>query len=265
MSAIDFTQPSVFLQTTFFFFYGIFGRYVLIATLFYYLFKVKYRVYFRTREVNQRPRKSTQQLREIGLSLFTSLIFAIIGTGMMVAWQLGYTQIYTNFGEYSLLWFVTSILLVLLLHETYYYWLHRWMHHPMVYKWVHKTHHDSVTTSAWTSFSFHPLESLLQAVVLPILMFIVPMHLYAIGIVLITMTTTSVINHLNTELYPSDFHQHWFGRWWIGATHHSLHHSQFKYNFGLYFTFWDKWMNTESPDYKQLFEKKTSKSVKLEN
>jgi sterol desaturase/sphingolipid hydroxylase (fatty acid hydroxylase superfamily) len=73
------------------------------------------------------------------------------------------------------------------------------------------------------------------------------------------MTTTSVINHLNTEIYPRDFNKHWFGRWWIGATHHSLHHAQFRYNFGLYFTFWDKIMQTESPDYNKLFEEKTKK------
>lgn len=171
----------------------------------------------------------------------------------------GYTQIYTDFHENSTLWFIVSILIILFCHETYYYWLHRWMHHPKVYKWVHKAHHDSITTSAWTSFSFHPIESILQAIVLPVLLFIIPLHYVAIGIILLIMTTTSVINHLNTELYPRDFHRHWFGKWWIGATHHSLHHSQFKYNYGLYFTFWDKWIGTESPDFKKLFEKKTTK------
>ncbi|MEZ4905104.1 MAG: sterol desaturase family protein [Spirosomataceae bacterium] len=259
MNSIDFTQPSIFFQTAFFFFCGIFGRYVLIASLFHYLFKVKYRAYFQAREVNARPRKSAQHWREIRLSLLTSFMFALIGTAMLIAWQLNLTLIYLNFSEYPIWWFIVSILIVLFLHESYYYWLHRWMHHPRIYKWVHKAHHDSITTSAWTSFSFHPIESVLQAIFLPILLFIIPIHYYAIGIILLIMTTTSVINHLNTELYPRDFHRHWFGRWWIGATHHSLHHSQFKYNFGLYFTFWDKWAGTESPDYEPLFEKKTGK------
>lgn len=258
MQTTDFTQQSIFLQTAFFFFLGIFGRYLLIAALFHYLFNVKYKAYFLIREVNQRPRKSTQQWREIGYSFITSVIFALIGTIMVVAWQKGYTRIYVHFKEHSVLWFILSILIVLFLHETYYYWLHRWMHHPRIYKWVHKAHHDSITTSAWTSFSFHPIESILQAIILPALLFIIPLHYYAIGIILLIMTTTSVINHLNTELYPRDFHRHWFGRWWIGATHHSLHHSQFKYNYGLYFTFWDKWTGTESPDYARLFEKKTN-------
>lgn len=261
MESIDFTQPSIFAQTALYLFLGIFGRYVLIAALFHYLFKVKYRDRFQSREVNQRPRREGQNQREIGYSFITALIFAFVGTAMLVARQKGYTQIYTDFHAYSFVWFIVSILLVLFCHETYYYWLHRWMHHPLVYKWVHKAHHDSITTSAWTSFSFHPAESVLQAIVLPALLFIIPLHYAAIGIVLLVMTATSVINHLNTELYPRDFHRHWFGRWWIGATHHSLHHSQFKYNYGLYFTFWDKWIGTESPDFTKLFEKKTEKKV----
>ncbi|MBB3836483.1 sterol desaturase/sphingolipid hydroxylase (fatty acid hydroxylase superfamily) [Runella defluvii] len=258
METIDFAQPDIFAQTAFYMFLGIFGRYVLIAALFYYLFKVKYQAYFQPREVNLRPRRPEQHWREIGFSFITSVIFAVVGTAMVVLWQKGYTKIYTDFSQYSILWFVFSIGLVLFLHETYYYWLHRWMHLPKVYKWVHKAHHDSITTSAWTSFSFHPTESILQALVLPALTFVIPLHYSAIVVILLIMTTTSVINHLNTELYPRDFHRHWFGKWWIGATHHSLHHSQFKYNYGLYFTFWDKWGKTESPDYDKLFDKKTS-------
>jgi sterol desaturase/sphingolipid hydroxylase (fatty acid hydroxylase superfamily) len=48
------------------------------------------------------------------------------------------------------------------------------------------------------------------------------------------------------------------GKWFIGATHHALHHKQFRYNYGLYFTFWDKTSKTESPLYDTLFNDKTS-------
>src|SRR5215203_5438728 len=69
------------------------------------------------------------------------------------------------------------------------------------------------------------------------------------------------VNHLDIEIYPKKFHKHFAGKWLIGATHHSLHHKQFKYNFGLYFTFWDKWKKTESPLYDKLFEEKTAPRV----
>jgi Delta7-sterol 5-desaturase len=258
MSSIDFSNPVTFLQTSLFMFLGIFGRYVGLALLFEYLFKNKFKTQFQHREVNARLRPETQAWREIGYSFITSIIFAVVGTSVLIVWQKGYTQVYTNFSEHSLLWWGFSVILVLFVHETYYYWLHRLMHQPLIYKWVHKAHHDSITTSAWTSFSFHPTESILQAVFLPVLCLVVPLHTSALVVILLTMTTTSVINHLNTELYPKNFNNHWFGKWWIGATHHSLHHSQFKYNFGLYFTFWDKLMRTESPQYHSLFHKKTN-------
>jgi sterol desaturase/sphingolipid hydroxylase (fatty acid hydroxylase superfamily) len=132
------------------------------------------------------------------------------------------------------------------------------MHHPKIFRIVHKVHHDSNITSPWTAFSFHPLEGLLQAFFLPLLLLLMPMHLYVLIIQLSFMTLSSVVNHLDIELYPKKFSEHFIGKWLIGATHHSLHHKQFKYNFGLYFTFWDKWKKTESPLYKSLFEEKTS-------
>ena len=259
---IDFTSPPTFLLTTLFIFLGIFGRYVGTALLFNVLVKGVFKEKLAHREVQNRPRRSRQDWIEIGWSFVTSVLFALAGGLLLLAWQKGYTRIYFDWKTYPLAWFPVSILLVLFLHETYYYWLHRWMHRPKIYRLVHKVHHDSITTSAWTSFSFHPIESAFQAIFIPATAFLLPLHAYAIGIVLTIMTITSAINHLNTELYPQDFHRHWFGRWWIGATHHSLHHSQFRYNYGLYFTFWDKWMRTESPDFVRLFQKRTQRQPK---
>ena len=32
----------------------------------------------------------------------------------------------------------------------------------------------------------------------------------------------------------------------ISATHHSLHHTRFRCNYGLYFRAWDRWMGTDA-------------------
>lgn len=262
MEAIDFTALPTFLLTSLFIFLGIFGRYVATALVFDVLVKGVFKNQLASREVQSRARRAHQDWVEIGWSLITSLLFALAGTLLLVAWQKGYTRIYLDWKAYPTIWLFVSIGLMLFLHETYYYWLHRWMHKPGVYKRIHKVHHESITTSAWTSFSFHPIESLLQAAFIPIMAFIIPLHGYALVGILTLMTLTSAVNHLNTELYPRDFNRHWFGRWWIGATHHGLHHAQFRFNYGLYFTFWDRWMRTESPDYTALFDKKTQRSEK---
>ena len=258
---IQITDLATLCLTAFLFFIAIFGRYVLFSLMFWWLFKVSLKDQFAHRAVQMRPRKAEQDWREIGWSAVTSVIFSALATGVILAYQAGYTEIYTDIHSYSLLWYPASIVLVLFINETYYYWLHRWMHRPGVYKLVHKTHHDSITTSPWTAFSFHPLESTLQAVLLPVLLFLIPLHISAVGLILLILTVSSAINHLNVEIYPKDFDKHWLGSWLIGATHHSLHHSQFRFNYGLYFTFWDKWMKTESPDFHRLFGEKTNKPV----
>jgi sterol desaturase/sphingolipid hydroxylase (fatty acid hydroxylase superfamily) len=253
----DFSNPLWFLVATLVVFVVVIGRYFLIAGAFYYFFHKRFARKWQKRKLNSKAYKERQFKKEVRWSMITAAIFSVTGALMALLWQKGYTKIYDDIYQYSLWWLPGSLAIALIVHETYYYWLHRWMHQPKVFMVVHKVHHDSNITSPWTAFSFHPLEGMLQALFLPLLLIIMPVHLYVLVIHLTIMTFSSVINHLDIEVYPKGFHKNFFGRWLIGATHHSLHHKQFKYNYGLYFTFWDKWKATESPVFKSLFEEKT--------
>jgi sterol desaturase/sphingolipid hydroxylase (fatty acid hydroxylase superfamily) len=242
------------------FFIIITGRYFLFAGFFYLVFHVWYKKRWAARKINSRNYSKSQFKLEVKWSIVTSLLFSIAGTATVILWQKGYTKVYTDADAYGWWYLPVSLFIFMLLHETYYYWLHRWMHLPRVFRIIHKVHHDSNITSPFTAFSFHPIEGLLQAIFLPIMLMILPMHYYVIIILLTLMTISSVINHLDIEIYPMKFNNNLLGRWIIGATHHSLHHKQFKYNYGLYFTFWDKIKKTESPAFDKLFENKTAKS-----
>lgn len=234
-------------------------RYFLAAGLFYFYFYIWNPAIWEKRKISTKPYPKRQFIKEIAWSLLTSFIFSFAGALTAVFWQQGYTLIYLETGAFGWFYAFFSLVLVMFLHETYYYWLHRWMHLPKVYRLVHQVHHDSLIASPWTAFSFHPLESILQALVLPLFVLLIPMHPYTIVLYLTIMTFSSVINHLDIEIYPQGAEKNWLGKWFIGATHHSLHHQQFKYNYGLYFTFWDKWMQTESPLFQKLFSEKTTK------
>jgi sterol desaturase/sphingolipid hydroxylase (fatty acid hydroxylase superfamily) len=260
----DFSKPLPFLLAIAIVFAIVIGRYLLIAGLFYGMFYLWFPKHWQQRKINNKAYKTGQFKKEVKWSMVTALIFAISGALSLVLWQKGFTKIYIEANDYPLWWIPVSFVVAMIVHETYYYWLHRWMHNPKIFRIVHKVHHDSNITSPWTAFSFHPLEGVLQAIFLPVLLLVLPLHLYVLLIQLTIMTFSSVINHLDIEIYPRKFHQHFLGRWLIGATHHSLHHKQFKYNFGLYFTFWDKWKKTESPAYESLFDEKTrAMDVKL--
>ena len=261
MQLPDLSDPFWFLVATSVVFAVVIGRYFLIAGLFYLIFYKWFPSRWQKRKINERAYKTGQFKKEVTWSIITASIFAIAGASMGLLWQKGFTKIYMEIDEYSLWWLPGSLITALLLHETYYYWLHRWMHHPKFFSVIHKVHHDSNITSPWTAFSFHPLEGVLQAIFLPVLLLVIPMHLYLLIIYLTIMTFSSVVNHLDIEVYPRGFHKNFLGRWMIGATHHSLHHKQFKYNYCLYFTFWDKWKKTESPAFEKLFEEKTEMAI----
>jgi Delta7-sterol 5-desaturase len=261
MQLPDVSNPLWFLIAMLVVFAVVVGRYFLIAGIFYGVFHLWLPQKWKQRKINNRAYKKDQFRKEVFWSTVTALLFAFAGAATLLLWQNGYTKVYFNAHDYPLWWLPLSLVIALVLHETYYYWLHRWMHHPKIFNIVHKVHHDSNITSPWTAFSFHPIEGFFQAIFVPALLMVLPMHLYVLIIQLTIMTFSSVINHLDIEIYPKNFHKHFLGRWLIGATHHSLHHKQFKYNYGLYFTFWDKWKKTESPLYEKLFEEKTLSHV----
>lgn len=241
------------------FFAVVVGRYLFISGAFHLYFYVWKREQWKNRKLSAKSISRKQFSREVLYSTITAFIFALAGALVVLLWQQGYTMIYSDIYEYGIWYLPVSLIIYMLIHETYYYWLHRWMHHPSIFRYVHKVHHQSTSTSAWTAFSFHPLEGLLQAIFLPVLLLAIPIHPYILLLQLTLMTLSSVVNHLDIEIYPRNFDKHFLGRWLIGATHHSLHHKQFKYNFGLYFTFWDKWKKTESPSYHSVFEDTTNK------
>lgn len=259
-TTLDFSQPAIFVLAALVCGGVVIFRYLLVAGTFYLFFYVWSPTRWTTRKINAKPYPKGQFRKEIRWSLITSIIFGLAGALVALGWQAGIFKIYINVHQYTIWYVPISILTAMLIQETYYYWLHRAMHHPAVYRIVHQVHHDSHIASPWTSFSFHPIEALLQAIIFPVILLFLPMHPVAIVVYLTVMTITSAINHLDVEIYPAHFKDHLIGRWLIGATHHSLHHKQFRYNFGLYFTFWDKWMRTESPLFGKLFSQKTTKA-----
>lgn len=236
---------------------AIFLRYLLLAWGYHILVYKKLGNAQPFRRLHQQL-KLPQVKREIGFSFLGSIIFALLGAGTLILWQQGYTCIYTTLSASDWLYIPLSTLTALFIHESYYYWLHRAMHHPKVLHRFHHIHHNSMFTSSFTSFSFHPAEASLQAVFLPLVVLVLPLHVFVLVALLLVMSISSVINHAGIEVFPVAAARSPFWKWFIGATHHDLHHLKFRCNYGLYFTFWDVWMKTEDPGF---FHRFTSHSA----
>jgi lathosterol oxidase len=244
MNLPDFSSFYWFALLMAVFFIIITGRYFLIAGIFYFIFYKWFPSKFEDRKINKKKYQKGQFGKEIKWSIISSLIFSIVAALAVILWQKGYTKVYEKVNLYGWWYLPVSLFIYIILQETYYYWIHRWMHIPAIFKVVHKVHHDSRIASPFTAFSFHPIEGLLQAVFLPVLFLIIPIHYFMIIFLLVIMSISSVVNHLDIDIYPEN-HNSFLKRYIIGASHHSMHHKYFKCNFGLYFTFWDNIKKTE--------------------
>ncbi|KHK92251.1 sterol desaturase family protein [Novosphingobium malaysiense] len=188
-----------------------------------------------------------RQIRsEISWSLLSAAIYGV--PAGVVAWgwqQYGWTRIYTDAGAYPLWWMPLSLLIYLFLHDTWFYWTHRWMHLPGPFRVAHAVHHASRPPTAWAAMSFHPVEALTGAVVIPALVFFVPIHIGMLAAVLTIMTVMGVTNHMGWDLFPRRLVESRLGHWLITASHHNRHHESYKCNYGLYFRVWDHLCGTD--------------------
>ncbi len=195
--------------------------------------------------------------RDIKLSVLSAVIFALAGEFILSAYSRGMTRLYHQSDLYGLWYLGISYGAVLILQDTYFYFTHRWFHHPSLFRWLHQGHHQSRYPTPWTSFAFDPSEAIVQSLFLVGIVFILPLHFITLIAVLITMTVWAVLNHLGIDRLPLSFPHHWLGRWFIGPAHHSIHHINYTVHYGLYFTFWDRLLGTQHPSYKKQFSDST--------
>jgi sterol desaturase/sphingolipid hydroxylase (fatty acid hydroxylase superfamily) len=192
------------------------------------------------------PRMRRQVRREIGWSLAAAAIYGAPAGLAIWAWrQKGATLIYTDPLAYGVAWLPLSVLAYLFVHDSWFYWTHRAMHSPRLFRLMHAVHHDSRPPTAWAAMAFHPLEALTGAVLIPALLFLIPIHVGALGLVMATATFFGVTNHMGWEIFPRSLLKGPFGASVITATHHQLHHAQYRCNYGLYFRFWDRLCGTD--------------------
>ncbi len=234
-------------------------RYLLFAGLAYLIFWVWKRNKFLHKRIQSTFPTHDKIWYEVKYSFLTMIVFALVGIGIFLARMNGFTKIYLNISDYGYFYFFFSLLVYILFHDMYFYWTHRLMHHKYLFKYFHKVHHNSTDPSPWASFSFHPLEAIVEAGIVPIMVIMIPSHPLVIVLFLVYMTGMNVLGHLGFELYPKGFTKGRFGRFHNTSTHHNMHHKFYNSNFGLYFNFWDNWMNTNHKSYHETFESVASR------
>ena len=193
-----------------------------------------------------RPFRPAQIVAEIRWSLLSAAIYGVPAGLAYWAWNRhGLTRLYADPRAYPLWWLPVSVLVYLFLQDSWFYWTHRAMHGPRLFRLAHAVHHKSRPPTAWSAMSFHPWEALSGSILVPALAFVIPIHLGALGVVLLVASVMGTTNHMGWEMLPVRLVRGPIGQAIISGAHHEVHHRDYRANYGLYFRFWDRLCGTD--------------------
>lgn len=164
---------------------------------------------------------------------------------------------YITFNHEPAAWWVIALefALYFFLFDTWFYWLHRWMHKEPVYSWIHKIHHRSTSPNLLTTLSESPLESFINGGFVPLFLTIVTVHQASAALILPTNIVMGLYVHSGHEFLPRWWNRSWATKWFITTTFHDQHHRYFTANYGGYTTLWDRLCGTMRKKYEADFEK----------
>lgn len=237
------------------------GRYLIAAGLMAGIVWLLMRSDWRSRKIQARVATSADYRREILLSLRTICVFAVVGMLTMAGFRSGI--LHEPAHPANIAFAAAYVALMVVAHDAYFYWTHRMMHHPRLFRSFHRSHHRTITPTPWAAYAFDVPEAAVMALFMPLWLIIVPTPGAAIFAFLTIMIIRNVMGHAGLELHARGWASHPVLKWISTTTHHDLHHSGgFNYNYGFYFTFWDKVMRTENPDYVRVYDEVTAKPAR---
>ena len=195
--------------------------------------------------------------RELAYSLSTLAVFAALGMAVVGGVLSGQMEIYRDPATHGWAWLLASLPLMILWHDFYFYVTHRTLHTRWLLRHVHGVHHRSHNPSPWAAYAFHPVEALVNGLVTPLALLVVPLHWSVLMLFALHQIVRNTHGHAAIETMPAGFARHWLGGRFTTTTHHHLHHETARGNYGLWFTWWDRWCGTERADYLARFEQAT--------
>ncbi|NOT39491.1 MAG: sterol desaturase family protein [Alphaproteobacteria bacterium] len=225
------------------------GRYLVTAALVSLIVWAFWSVYFNARKIQARAAGASDYRREIFTSLRTTLVFSSTGFGTYLAAKSGWLTVYQDFAVRGWSYFALTLLAMIVAHDAYFYWTHRAMHRPRLFRLFHRTHHKSKTPTPWSAYAFDVPEAIVMVAFVPLWLAFVPMHDLAVFTFVTWQILRNVMGHAGVELSPVSGRPSQLFGWLNTTTHHDLHHQDSRSNFGLYFSWWDRAMGTEHPDY----------------
>ena len=236
-------------------------RYVVFAVAVWFILWIALARPLAGRKIRPDSPGAKQMLIEFGASVRSIAIFSTIGLFTFALERAGLLPGPRIAATWGTLWGWTSLALIIVAHDAYFYWMHRLIHDPRLFRTFHRRHHKSNNPSPFTAYSFDIGEAVIQGSFIPLWVLIVPTPWWVTGVFMLHQIVRNTLGHSGYELFPARRDGRPLFDWLTTHTHHDLHHAQAGWNYGLYFTWWDRLMGTEHPDYYARFAAATRKPL----
>ena len=195
---------------------------------------VDYLLFFDKTWLSHKKMLPNQISREIWSASTSAPFIAFLTTPFLVGEWRGYSKMYYYPSEGGgVTGMVISALIFLFWTDCLVYWIHRFLHtFPWLYKHVHKEHHVWIIPTPWASIAFHPLDGWAQSVPYVLFPYFFPVqkHQYLVMYAFVMFWSVSIHDRVNLV-------ENYFVN---GASHHDIHHRKYNFNYGQYFTIWDR-------------------------
>lgn len=191
------------------------------------------------KRIPEEIRHSVKSIAVTALSLSIGVYSAYQGWTPLPAWDLNWWSA------------VPQFLLCMVLFDAWFYFGHRLLHTKALYRF-HLLHHRSVAPTVWSSDSIGLVDTAICQGFYAVAPFVVPFS----PLVLIAHRVFDHVNgtfgHAGFEYFASRTARYPWPL--LCASYHDLHHSEFRFNYANYFSFWDRLLGTAHPDYDRMVQ-----------
>jgi sterol desaturase/sphingolipid hydroxylase (fatty acid hydroxylase superfamily) len=158
---------------------------------------------------------------------------------LIIDGQFSFFRIYAEITQYSSCWLITTSIFYLFTTDFLFWSIHYILHNKYLYRYVHHFHHQVIYPTAFDFVAVHPIESLINWLMLHCVSFFIPIYLGTILMYGGLMSLFTILEHGTglhyyplKKIYDPEFH--------------NIHHRKKIYNYGVgpFAPIWDHLLGT---------------------
>lgn len=183
--------------------------------------------------------KPSNQIKVDVQSSIISLFIAAVCLSIGIYCKVNGLSVESSFTNYSIINFILSVFIGLLILDTAVYWFHRGYHvNRTLMRIFHVAHHkNNNTPTVWGTYKESHIGFFLVQSFFIYIVFIIPISIPALIFLNFFAMSIDILGHSGYNISAKS-------KIFTNVEDHDLHHRQYNYNYAPYFVFWDKIFRT---------------------